>query len=159
VPIERRTGELTVVLSLSGLAISGPETGDAYPQSPSFEYARGCEVFLEVYPRGRTREEYARWQREAMVRIVPLEGARTPLFISAQASANLGGASRPGSDGLSQMRLVQPPQLLRYLTGALPLLGVEPADVNPAAQHVRTLLLQGKQRLNELSAKLGQRRR
>jgi hypothetical protein len=158
VPLEERSGDLTVILSLKGLEISGSETGDVYPQSPAFKSGPGCEIHLEVYQRGRSEEDYERYRRAAGTRIVPMQGVRTPLAISDRAGVYLNGVDRMGGDSLTHMRLLPPNKLVEYLTGALPLLGVAPGDAETVTQRIRSLLLDGRQRLTDLERRLQERR-
>lgn len=151
VPLQERTGELSIYFALSGLEINAAERSDVFPRGVGFSYQKGCEVALEVFQRGRSREEYERWQRNSVQRVVPLPGAHCPLVISDAPTVSVRGAYFPGSDGLHHMQLIKPQQLTQYLDEALPLIGVDPAGVKPAAQRIRELLQQGKRRIEELS--------
>lgn len=151
VPREKRTGKLSIYFALSGLEINAAEQSDVFPQGVGFSYQKGCEVALEVFPRGRSREEYERWQRNSVQRVVPLTGAHCPLMISDAPRVSVNGAHWPDSDGLHHMQLIKPQQLTQYLSEALPLLGVEAADVQPTIQRIRQLLQQGKRRIEELT--------
>ncbi len=150
VPVHERSGELTIIYALAGLVIDGSETGNVYPQSATFEYNSGCEAFVEVYPRGRSKAEYERWRNDSQVRVVPLSAARGYTVISERPSVRMGSSHRSGSS-LYHMRLLQPSQLVQYLAGVLPRLGVDATDVDPATQRVRALLQQGKRRIDELT--------
>lgn len=150
VPREKRIGTLQIILCLEGLAISGSETEkNVYPQGAPFNYTRGCEVFLGVFPRGGTPEQYYRWQRDLKYRTVFLQ-VRTPLVISPAAMLYPSGVNRPGVTGLEHMTLVPPDKLADYLTATLLLIGVGSADMEVVVRHVTELLQSGESQLHKL---------
>jgi hypothetical protein len=158
IPLEKRTGVLTIILSQTGLRINGSETGDVYSNGAWLQSGPGCRIYMEVFPRGRSEKEYKLWGRETVLRTVPMPGARTPLVISDQAYVMLNGVSTSVVGGLEHMRLLAPDKLREYLNGVLPLLGVDPADQEKVALYVRRLLLEGQERLKEVAQRVRERR-
>jgi hypothetical protein len=159
VPVEKRSGELHLVLALRGLVINSPGTENNYPDGASFAYSSGCEVHVEVYPRGRTSAEYTQWLRDSVVRMALLPGAKsTPLAVSYEAGVYPSGMTRLGPGG-DPIRLVSPDKLTPYLTSALPLIGVAAGEVSTAAEHVRKLFLEGNKELVAVAERLAHKRR
>ncbi len=158
VPVERRTGELTLVLALRGLVINSPGTENVYPDGAAFAYSSGCEVHVEVYPRGRSSADYAEWLRNSGVRMALLPSARnTPLAVSYQAGVYPSGMARSGPGG-DPIRLVGPDKMALYLTSVLPNIGVADSDVQVATGHIRQLFLSGKEELIVTAERLAHKR-
>jgi hypothetical protein len=149
VPLEKRTGELTVILALKGLVVNGAGEDGVYPKGAAIKYEQGCDVILEVFPRGHSDAEYARWQGNMLMDTVRLPNSRTPLFVSGDASPQARGAYRGGFD-LEQVRVLDLSKLQPYLEGVLPWLGTHAADVEPTIKHVREALARGKKRVEAL---------
>jgi hypothetical protein len=146
VPLEERTGTLSIILALGWLKIDGVGSEGIYPQGAIVQYGQACEVILEVFPRGRSAAEYVRWQRDLLMDTVRLSNSRTPLFVSAQASMHTRNVFR-GENSLEHMRVLQPDKLAPYLECALPLLGTNASDVQPTLKYINQLLVQGKKRI------------
>lgn len=158
VPVERRTGELTLVLALRGLVINSPGTENVYPDGAAFVYSSGCEVHVEVYPRGRSSADYAEWLRNSEVRMTLLSSAKsTPLAVSFQAGVYPSGVRRSGPGG-DPIRLVGPDKMALYLTKVLPRIGVADGDVQGATTHISELFGKGQQDLIEAAARLAYKR-
>lgn len=158
VPVERRTGELTLVLALRGLVVNSPGTENTYPDGAAFTYSSGCEVHVEVYPRGRTSDEYTQWLRNSGVRMALLPSAKnTPLAVSYQAGVYPSGMTRSGPGG-DPIRLVGPDKMALYLTSVLPNIGVADSDVQVATGHISELFGKGRQGLIDAAARLAYKR-
>lgn len=53
VPLELRAGSLRIILCQEGLGFHTSARGNTFPNGVGFSYTRGCEVLVEVSPRGR----------------------------------------------------------------------------------------------------------
>lgn len=149
VPLEQRTGTMTIILAFGSLTIEGKGREGIYPKGALLEYTLGCEVFLEVLPRGLTDQQHAQRQRNMPMDTVRLPGSRTPLFVSKEASLRKNLAHR-GETDLEEVRLLPKGTLAPYLESALPLLGASPADIWPAIRHIRRALARGRDQIQVL---------
>lgn len=149
VPLEQRTGTMTIILAFGSLTIEGEGREGIYPKGALLEYTLGCEVFLEVLPRGLTDQQYAQRQRNMLMDTVRLPGSRTPLFVSGEAGLHKRLAHRGEAD-LEEVRLLPEGTLAPYLESALPLLGTSPADIWPAIRHIRRAFARGRDQIQAL---------
>jgi hypothetical protein len=149
VPLEKRSGVLEITYVAGDLVLDSEKAETVYPLGVNYHYRRSCEVKLEVLPRGKSPREYAELaksppfiQRMALVDVV--RTIATPLVLSRNADVSW---DEVGMHTDAHVTLVRPEQFRRYLPNVLPVIGVDPRDVQSVFERVSRLLEQGRRRL------------
>jgi len=158
--VEQRTGSLLLSYASNGLTIPGSETGLVYPNGATFNTSAGFELYVEVYPRKSTPEDISNYLRGS-VRLVHMAPVlHTPLAIVQEASVYpQGGTLYTAGAHMTILTAPLKQQMENYLRDALPLIGVDPRDVDPVIAIVNRRMTAGKQRLAEAKQQLAARRR
>ncbi|HEX6258562.1 MAG TPA: hypothetical protein VFZ48_03720 [Candidatus Saccharimonadales bacterium] len=148
-PLKDKSGTLEIVLALEGLTLRSSSVGAVeYPDGPGFTYTQGCEVFLEVFPRGYDQRQYEQWQRGIHTPTHPIRGVRqTPMVISQAAKPWLSGVMRGATCQHTTVLPYDQKMLEKYLGANLPQLGVVSGDAKLVIAHIKKLLSEGEEEI------------
>lgn len=157
VPLRERAGSLKIVYAMEGLELRTSLRGNDFPSGVGFKYGQGCEVLVEVFPRGR-EADYGRWQRELGERVSFVPRIGSPVVTSHAALAYPSGMDRIGQGG-DPTAIMDVSKLTPYLKAQLPLLGVANEDMSTVMGHIDSLIKAGKAETLRKAGQLARQRR
>ncbi|HYG84431.1 MAG TPA: hypothetical protein VD907_06170 [Verrucomicrobiae bacterium] len=140
--LEQRAGSMEIVCCMEGLTLSTTSGGNKFKNGVGFKYTWGCEVLVDVFPRGQ-EAKYAQWQRDITEPTSFITGINSPVLTSRTARAYPSGVHRV-SEGADYTEILSESDLQTYLKTHLPLLGVAEKDVTVVIRRIEKLIREGK---------------